>query len=241
MNCPRHKRGFTLIELLVVIAIIAILASMLLPALNSARDKGRQAVCMSNLKQISQATAFYTDENESFFPQAGARPFSNLIYFCGYLVPYLRGDSCGASWVDNSPFVCPSTEYTDPLIGGAVGTWETIACVDSTIFVAISYGYNSNRNAMKSIGGRTDHGHPAVIITPSYKESRLTNPSKIVISTDCVDLNAGGPYFSYDTLPNDGALNKVDLRHSDGAVALFCDGHVEYRKSIAVDEMNPTL
>ena len=60
-----------------MIAIIAILAAMLLPALNSAREHGRAAACVNNLKQISQSFHFYVDDNDGYFPQANG--YSNSL------------------------------------------------------------------------------------------------------------------------------------------------------------------
>ena len=118
---PLPKSAFTLIELLVVIAIIAILAAILLPALNSARLRGQNASCVSNIKNICNAAMMYSGGNDDYFVpfQMDSAPYSppsgkfltdGSWYFNDFLHPYLVQNT---DVDDGSVYLCPGVAAGD--------------------------------------------------------------------------------------------------------------------------------
>lgn len=197
--------GFTLIELLVVISIIAILSSMLLPALAKAREGARRAVCTSNLRQVGMALQMYTSDHAERLPGPG----DDGRAWAAQVLPY-----AGSTQI----FVCSSDARSEvePSIGGS-GQYP------------LSYGWNSLRIDANRYGFVSPDGSPLslnAVALPSetiaafdYLSTNAPNEAHV---TDVTHLD--GNTSTADT-------RRVADRHLEGFLALYTDGHIKFRKS----------
>ena len=227
------KHKFTLIELLVVIAIIAILASMLLPALQQARARAHSATCISNQKNLYNGLSFYADANREFYPAALSTVFDvslNKFYDYGWtavlsmygLIPQLKARA------KNSIIVCPTGFYGvyEPKGIAREGTYSYGLLQGSADWGQRAYYVNSTKHYHLN---RKDFQAPdkrnAILGGDSIHTRDLFQCSYLEIADSSVTNRGRG--LAYRTL---------HMRHNGKANVFYPAGHV---KSISKGEVTP--
>ena len=209
----RSSSSFTLIELLVTIAIIAILAALLLPALNAARDKSYKVTCSSNLRQIGYGIMNYTGDNDDYFPRS--RVSGDTGYVC-----WPKHFIYNAKYVNYDVMLCPVAKNS--MDSYYRKQWETESIYPKDTIVSWQFAnYGINRSEFGDDGASPD--------AAKTRSSELRRPSNFIVATESGNENGSfgaivRPYMAVDNHSNWG-YNTVYPRHNKDVNVLWGDGH----------------
>jgi len=220
----KRMRRFTLIELLVVIAIIAILASMLLPALNQARVKAKSISCTNNEKQLGLTVLMYCgDSEDSFFPHRDTVPTAGITSTNKGWWPWML---CYNKYVSSGSFFhCPGKPGTIDYLK-VKERWRDACTVHSltyeNIYAYPDYGYN-----IWFLGGMNNNNPPVAKMTEIKKPS----DTLVLADTEGADQRElGRPIGTYKLYPEyisgSSSMGVLYVAHSKVINVLWADGHV---------------
>jgi prepilin-type N-terminal cleavage/methylation domain-containing protein/prepilin-type processing-associated H-X9-DG protein len=229
----RRESGFTLIELLVVIAIIAILAAILFPVFAQAREKARQATCISNLKQLGLGINMYAQDYDEALPY-------NYNYTPDLKYAWWWQDSVRPYIKSEAVFTCPSASpHTQNASNRPPGTPNPLIrdYIANAAATAVDRGFwPLNSTAAGRVGPFTNNGGTGTTVQTLAQVADVSGTIAIFDgyrSSEIYALNQAD-CWKPTPLPEKTASwiypGYVAKRHSDGFVAAYVDGHAKWTR-----------